>query len=226
MYIEGNKDGDFYILTMQAEGKFHHDMLAEFHTALDAAQSDYSVSGLVITGTDKNFSQGFDLERLGKLPGEEFLSFVERSMTVVARLLSFPIPAIAAVNGHAFGLGAMVALACDYRVMREDRGFFCLPEVDLGMTLIDSMNALVSAKLGGRMLRDALLTGKRYSGPELVAERVFDATADLDSLLDTACRVAGPMLGKQRDTLAGLKMALHAPLINSIHASVPPHLNR
>lgn len=46
---------------------------------------------------------------------------------------------MAAVNGHGFAGGCMFAFACDYRVMREDRGFLCLPEVDLGFDLMEGM---------------------------------------------------------------------------------------
>ncbi len=222
MHITSTHNDNFFILTMQGEGKFHHEMLQEFHMALDSAEADLGVKAVIITGNDKNFSQGFDLERLGKLPGDEFFAFVEQSMTVIARLLSFPVPAIAAVNGHAFGLGAMLALSCDYRVMRSDRGYFCLPEVDLGMTLINTMNTLLTHKLGGHFLRDALLTGRRYGADELVAERLFDASCAQDELIDSAKQVAAPMLGKQRDTLGGLKSAMNATVINAIHTSVPP----
>jgi len=42
-----------------------------------------------------------------------------------ARLLTFGVPVVAALNGHAFGAGAMLALACDERTMRADRGWLC-----------------------------------------------------------------------------------------------------
>jgi enoyl-CoA hydratase/carnithine racemase len=61
----------------------------------------------------------------------------------LGRLLCFPVPTIAAINGHAFAGGFMLAFAHDYRIMRTDRGFLCLPEIDLGMGLLPGMNAII-----------------------------------------------------------------------------------
>ena len=58
-------------------------------------------------------------------------------------MLIFPVPTIAALNGHAFAAGMMLALAHDYRVMRDDRGFLCLPEVDLHMPFAPGMNSII-----------------------------------------------------------------------------------
>ena len=49
--------------------------------------------------------------------------FTELCMRVLARVLDAPFPVVSLVTGHAFGLGAMIVLASDYSVMRDDRGF-------------------------------------------------------------------------------------------------------
>ena len=87
---------------------------------------------LVTVGTGKHYSNGFDLDFLGALPRGDLEAFMDRVLRLLTRLLTFPVPTVAAVNGHAFGIGAMLALAHDRRVMRADRGWFCLPEIDLG----------------------------------------------------------------------------------------------
>src|SRR4029077_14416293 len=83
---------------------------------------------------------------------------------LLGRLVTFPVPTVAAVNGHAFGAGAVLAVAHDFLVMREDRGYWCLPEADLGLPLTPALFAVVAAKLPARGGQEAILTGRRYGG--------------------------------------------------------------
>ncbi len=207
------------LLTMQAEGKFNPDSLAAFNEALDTVIADENASLLIITGRDKSFAQGLDLDFLYSASPDAAVSFVNDCMRMVGRLLQFPLPVVSAINGHAFGLGFMIAIASDYRVMRSDRGFLCLPEIDLGMTLIPSMNALVTEKLSGALVRDMLLAGKRLGGDEAAARGLIDASCGLDQLLAEAQSVAQPMMGKDRKTLAGLKADVNRPVLDVIEAA-------
>ncbi|MCH1554065.1 MAG: enoyl-CoA hydratase/isomerase family protein, partial [Luminiphilus sp.] len=143
--------------TFIGEGRFNESSLEGFHDAMLAAFADKEAQVLLLQGEGKNFSQGLDLEWMMSNPSQ---GFVVDCMRVVGRMLDSPIPIVSLVTGHAFGLGAMIVLASDYRVMREDRGFFCLPEVDLNMTLTVRMNELVCSKLSPKALRAALLTGE------------------------------------------------------------------
>lgn len=209
-------------LTMTGDGVFNADTLAAFNSALDAALQQASVDLLLLTGEEKSFSQGLDLEFLmGLDDATAGMTFVQDCMRMIGRLLTFPMPVAAAVNGHAFGLGAMLTLASDYKVMREDRGYFCLPEVDLGMTLTRRMNALVCGKLGGAVLRDVLLTGRRLPGAEALAGGVVDALGPRDALLERATELAAPMRGKKREALAGLKRGIHWDILAVIEADEP-----
>ena len=61
----------------------------------------------------------------------------------IGRLLVFPAYTVAAINGHAFAGGALISCAFDYRVMREDRGYFCFPEVDIRIPFTAGMAALI-----------------------------------------------------------------------------------
>ena len=220
--IDSSFDGGVFRLVMHSPGVFNPDSLAAFNAALDDVLSQDSAEVLLLTGEDKNFSQGLDLEYLtGVGDPAEGMNFVGDCMRMVGRLLCFPLPVVAAVNGHAFGLGAMITLASDYKVMREDRGYFCLPEVDLGMTLTERMNALVCGKLGGVVLRDVLLTGKKVSGPEAVDMRIVDASASLEDLAGRAIELAAPMRGKQRASVAGLKRGINTEILAEIEADKP-----
>lgn len=207
------------VLTMSGTGTFNADSLAAFNKALDSALAQEEAELLVLTGQDKSFSQGLDLDFVMSVgdPAKAML-FVHDCMKMVGRLLTFGLPVVAAVNGHAFGLGAMITLASDYKVMREDRGYFCLPEADLGMTLTHRMNAIVCGKLSGPMLRDVLLAGRRLTGPEALEAGIVDAVCSLDALQQTGIELSTPMRGKKRDALAGLKRGVNADILKVIEA--------
>ena len=206
-------------ITMKGNGSFNADSLAEFNAALDKVEADENVDILLLTGEEKSFSQGLDLEFvMAQTEPGAAMAFVGDCMQMVGRLLTFPIPVASLVNGHAFGLGAMITLASDYKVMREDRGYFCLPEVDLGMTLTERMNALVCGKLSGKVLRDVLLTGKRVGGPEAANCGIVDASGALEDLETLALAHAAPMRGKNRQALAGLKRGAHLDILAVIES--------
>ena len=100
---------------------------------------------------------------------------------------------VAALNGHAFAGGAMLALACDFRVMRTDRGFFCIPEIDLGLPLAPGMASLIQARLPKLAAHEAIVTGKRYGGAEALERGIVDYAVpevDLHVEVDRARRAA------------------------------------
>lgn len=218
MSITIEKNGAYYVLTMQNEGKFNPASLAAFNAALDAAENDDTTAALLITGEDKTFAQGLDLSYLGSVDFPQALKFVDQCMFMIGRLLQFSVPVVSAVNGHAFGLGAMIMLGSDYRVMRNDRGYFCLPEVDLNMVLPASMNALVKGKMSGALLRDTLLAGARLNATQLLAGGLIDQSCSETDLINRAMSVSEPMQGKDRATLSGLKAGVNSEIITAIEA--------
>lgn len=208
----------FAHLTMHNEGRFNLESLAEINDLLDAIENDENAKAVLISGEQKYFAHGLDLETLLEMKQTDFYQFVENTMVMVARLLTFPIPVVAVVNGHAFGLGAMIALASDYRVMRADRGFVCLPEIDLGMPFIPTMAALVTNKLSGSLRRDMLLAGRRLGGQEAYDEGLVDACGNEGELLDLAKQVVEPALGKKRETMAAIKRDINLPIVEAIES--------
>ncbi|HTA32823.1 MAG TPA: enoyl-CoA hydratase/isomerase family protein [Solirubrobacteraceae bacterium] len=112
-----------------------------------------------------SFSNGLDLDWMGAAPPGGAAEVLHGLHALLARLLVFPTATVAAINGHAFAAGAMLALACDARVMREDRGYFCVPEVDLGLPFTPGMTALLKARLSPVTAHEAMVTGRRYALP-------------------------------------------------------------
>ena len=115
---------------------------------------------------------------------------------------TFPAITVAAINGHAFAGGAMLASAHDFRVMREDRGYWCLPEVDLGLPLTPSMAAVITAKLPRETAHEAMMTGQRYDAVEAQMAGIVNLTAAEDDVLADAVDLATDFAEKNRGVVA------------------------
>lgn len=199
-------EGDIAVLTLGAdENRFSPERLDAITAHLDAAERD--ARGLITTGTGKFWSNGLDLEWL-LANGARAEEYVARVHDLLARLLTFPLPTVAAINGHSFGAGAMLGMAHDYRVMRADRGYYCFPEVDIDITFTAGMAALIQAKLTPQAALTAMTTGHRYGAAEALAAGLVDGTAAEPDLLGAALARLTPLTGKNPATVAAIKATM------------------
>lgn len=205
--ISLDRDGDVWILRMAAgENRFNQEWLDAMHTALDQVAAADGPAALVSTGEGKFYTNGLDLDWLAGYPDPgAFLAGVNQ---LNARLLTLPLPTVAAVNGHAFGAGAVLAIAHDVAVMRADRGYWCLPEADLGLPVTAPMYAVLEAKLPGRAAQEAILTGRRFGGMDAAAAGIVHQAVAADLVLPRAIELAAGLATKDRRTLAAHKRLL------------------
>lgn len=221
--IEISREGDVRILRMTKPGNtLEPGFLRTVHEALDTIEADADgAAGLVITGSGKSFSNGLDLELLPTLPEEERRAMGPLILGLMRRLMSSKLPVVAALNGHAFAGGAFFALACDFRVMREDRGWFCISEVDVGVPIGRPMMSIAETKLTPAVLRTAVLSGRRYTGPEALEAGIVDAVASEEGLVAAASELAQQMATKERGIFGNCKEMLFAAPLAEIDAVVP-----
>jgi enoyl-CoA hydratase/carnithine racemase len=189
------------------ENRVNLGSLARWNEVLDELDGVDGPLAVVAVGEGRFFSNGLDLDRFAAVP-EELGPVVEALHRLLGRLLVFPAYTVAAVNGHAFAAGAMLSAVFDRRVMRDDRGYWCLPEVDLGLPLSDPMTAAVRAHLPLPALTDAMLTGRRYNAADALAGGIVDETAGEALVLDRAVELAAAVAGKDRAVLTTHKRAL------------------
>lgn len=164
------------------------------------------------TADSKFYSNGLDLDWLGA-HSDQGDWYVGRVQGLLARMLTLPIPTAAAVVGHAFGAGAMLAIAHDFRVMRDDRGFFCFPEVDIRIPFTPGMAALIQAKLTPQAAVASMTTGRRFGGIDAKAYGLVDATATEGSVTITATELLRPLGGKDSGTLGAIKQGMFGPAV-------------
>ncbi|NLD77293.1 MAG: enoyl-CoA hydratase/isomerase family protein [Acidimicrobiales bacterium] len=214
--IDLRRDGDVFILRMgNGENRFSPEFLGALQGALNEVAAADGPRALVVTGTDKFFTNGLDLDWLGANPTRmgEYLDMVD---DLFARVITMPCPTAAAINGHAFGAGAMLSLVHDHRIMRDDRGFWCLPEIDLGMPFPPGMQAVVTSRLPVTTSHEAMLTAHRYPAAEALAKGIVEATASEADVLSSTIERIRPLAAHAGDNIAGVRSKLHATVLEAL----------
>lgn len=212
--INLERRGAVFVLTLgDDENRFHPDRVSAINAALDEVEAADGPRAVVTTGMGKFYSNGLDLDYMAANPDSAEANLADVH-TLLARVLSFPAPIIAAVQGHAFAAGAMLALAHDMIAMRADRGYFCLPEVDLGIPFTPGMNALIRSRLPIAVAHEAMTTARRYGGEDAHDLGIAAAIAGEGEILDVAvaraeerAAKAGPVLGTIKARLYGEVLA-------------------
>lgn len=204
------------VITMDAgENRFDLDVVDRWHELLDTVSAKEGPLALVTTGTGKFYSNGLDLDWMSSHP-DDSRRFLRGLFRVWARVLGLDCLTVAAVNGHAFGAGALLTAAHDRIVMRADRGYWCMPELDLGLPVAGPMLDLLLARLPRASVIRAVNTGHRFTGPDALAAGIADEIRPEDEVLDAAIEWVGPLAAKSREVLATHKRLLHAATIERL----------
>ncbi len=217
--IDLDRDGSVWVLRMRAgENRFNLEWLDAVNAALDQVAASAGPCALVTTGDGKFYSNGMDLDWLATVPDRagDYLRAIYR---LLGRMLALPAITVAAVNGHAFGAGALLATAHDFAVMRGDRGFWCMPEADLGLPLTAEFLSVLTAKLPARTVQEAMLTGRRYGGGDALAAGLVHMVAAQDEVLPEALKLAADLAAKDRRTVAEHKRLLYGETSSALARS-------
>ncbi|WVQ97034.1 hypothetical protein IAU59_004144 [Kwoniella sp. CBS 9459] len=184
-------------LSSPPDNRLTPELLSEFSSALDVVEYQWRAVGggqfnpkdrekhegkgagalILGSGVDKFWSNGLDWARSLKI--QNF--FEEIFDPVTWRLLTFPLVTIAAINGHAFAGGMILALSCDYRIMTSGKGYLCMNELAFGSPLPNSFNALLALRIPNpREQRDTLMA-RRWTQPELLKMGLLDEIVESGS---------------------------------------------
>ena len=224
-----NQNGIAVITMCNEANRQNLEFAEQMNLCLDQILEDKTIFSMVLTSSDeKNFSQGIDVEWLNQKIAEQDFDCIKTFMyamnTVFKRLLLMPIPVIAAINGHAFGNGAILSCACDFRFMRKDKGFFCFPEVDVNIPFLPGMIAFVRKAVPEYLFNDMLLSGRRLTASELEQENVIvSASENREELIGQAMAYAGTYK-KQRPIFGELKKRKHKEIIRIIEEEDPEYI--
>ena len=168
-----------------------------------------AVRCVLLTGAgDKAFCSGGDLkERDGMTPAawEAQHELFERAFTA---LMECPVPIIAALNGHAYGGGLEIALACDF-IYASRGGRFALPEARIGIMPGGCGTQNLARAVGERRAKELVLTAKPFSAEEGVAWGAFNQACEPATLQAEALAAAEAIAGNAPLSVRQAKKSIH-----------------
>jgi len=209
MDISLQHEGSVAIVTWNdGENRINAESLAALNQRLDELEGTTGPLAVVLTGTGKFFSNGLDLARFGGSP-IEFRDTLAELKRTIGRLFLYPAFTVAALNGHAFAGGALLSMSFDYRVMRDDRGFWCMNEAEIGLALDEQLFSILEHRLPKATARVAAFTSKRFTGPDALAAGIVEATTTEDQVVRHAIDVAESYVMADRNILAQHKRLAH-----------------
>lgn len=220
------EEGRVALVTLnQGENRFNPGFLESFLEVLEKVEAETEARALVVTsGHEKIFSNGIDLDWLVPViqggGHKEAKAFFHSMMTLFRRILLFPMPTVAAVSGHAFAGGAIMCCAFDFRFMRSGRGFFCFPEVDLGIPFLPGMIALITRAMSLQTFEVMQYTGMRLTAEECVEKGFVAEACSHEDLIPRAADFAA-RLDKRREVVREMKLRTHRGIIRVLDEEDP-----
>ena len=223
--INLDRKNEVFVLTLDDnENRWNTAFVRAISEVIAEIEVSKGAVALVTTSSDpKFFSNGLDLDWYTSASDEERAIFNSEFMYLMGRIITLPIPSVCAINGHAFGAGFMMALCHDVRFMREDRGFVCANEVEIGIVIPDPELALFKHKLPANVFFETVQLARRWTGPEAVTSGILSSTFGLTDLLPKAIEKARALahLGSNREVFGTMKERLfgRSAAINNVHGA-------
>jgi enoyl-CoA hydratase/carnithine racemase len=210
------------------ENRFNPDFLNACLETLEEIEKKTEATTLVVTAShEKIFSNGIDLEWLVPIiqandvaKAKDFFYLLNR---LFKRTAIYPLVTVAAISGHAFAGGAIWCCAFDFRFMRSDRGFFCFPEVDLGIPFLPGMNALLKKAMPMHMVEYMQYTGARLTAEQLEGHHIIQKACPVETLMEEAM-VFAMTIDKRRPVVAEMKKRLNRKVVDAIDVDDVPYI--
>ncbi len=229
--VKWEKVKNVAMVFMNQEGNKQNLAFAEaMNTVLDEVVQDKDISAVILASTDqKHWSVGVDVEwvlaQMNEPGAPKVKEFMYSMNEVFKKILLFPVPVIAAINGHAFGNGALLACTCDFRLMNEDKGFFCFPEVNLGIPFLPGMTAFSRKAIPEYKLNELVLTGKKATAQELVDDHVIMKSCKNPQVLMEEAMVFAESFQKKRGIFGELKKRMHKSIVEVFAKEDPAYID-
>lgn len=212
-------DNDVHLIRLECDHanaideKFLETLTKGLRAAVDADKK-----AVVLTGYDNFFSAGLNLK---SLPDDRdgMASFVDSFEEAHLALLQFPLPVVAAVNGHAIAGGCVLACAADLRIGADGSHKLGVSEVSLGVSFPATAFEIMRYTLSRASIPDVLLGGRLLSPTEAETAGILHRVVSAESLLDEALDAARKLGEQPRRAFHHTKLALRAPMLERIRST-------
>ena len=181
---------------------------AELATVFDTIRGDDLVDAVVLTGAGQAFSGGADLRWLLETTSTERDRVFVEARKIIIDLLELPQPIIAAIEGPAVGLGATMALFCDFKVAALDARIGDL-HTRVGMVAGDGGAVIWPWLIGAGRAKWYLMTGDSLSANEAERLGLIDEVVPHGKALERAQVLAARLAGGHRDAIRGTKASVN-----------------
>ncbi len=188
----------------------------ELSRCLRGLETDPAVRGVLLTGTGKFFSFGFDIPEFLGAAKEEFTSYLRKFATLYRELFVHSRPVVAALNGHTVAGGCMIATACDVRVMAKENGRIGLNEIGFGSSLFAGSLEILRFWVGDRRAQEIAYGGTLYTADQALELGLLDAAVPGSALLDEARGRLDQLAGRPPAAFRSIKRLLHQPVAEEI----------
>ena len=176
----------------------------------DRIEADPAVRVLVLTGTGRAFSAGYDLgsiaERAGSAPEQQTAGSAFE--IVVNRLEDLAIPTICRINGGVYGGSADLALACDFRIGVDTCEMF-MPAARLGLHYYNSGIKRYVSRLGVDNAKKLFLTAQKIGAAEMLRIGYLTAMVSTEAFDEEVDRLAAILAGNAPVAMRGMKRAIN-----------------
>ncbi|MBC8770044.1 enoyl-CoA hydratase/isomerase family protein [Arenibacter sp. BSSL-BM3] len=166
------KEGDIGIITLNRPERYNavtDDVVNGITSAINKIRKDDDIRAVVITGAGKGFCAGADMAVFGQITPEEGRAYITKTYLPLMRtLFTLRKPIIGAINGTAAGVGASIALACDFRVMSGNSALL-YAFVNIGLGPDGGGSWLLARQVGYSKALQIAVEGKKVGGQECLS---------------------------------------------------------
>ena len=188
----------------------------QLRSVLRAWEGDPEVGAVVVTGTGKFFSFGFDIPEFLSFTRAEFTDYLRNFTDLYTYLFQYPKPVVAALNGHAIAGGCMLALACDHRIMVSGKAKLSLNEISFGSSVFAGSTEMLRFWVGSANATAVLVSGAMYSAQEARSLALVQDVVSEEDLTERASQVAAALALKQAPAFASVKSLLRRSVVEEM----------